>query len=257
MLATSEDSLSLPSTTHPFSVLPPCVELLGIESYRHFSVDSFQLPPLHYLRHLIIGNESIHCADSFCVEGLIELKELRIGDNNCRKQLQTMAVCRICNCSQLQSISIGRLSFSSFTHFEMHNLPSLQSIAIDEKCFYWAQVFSLVSRRNHLYSWDLPQLQTIQLGRVAFSYCQSIVFESWLVFHVITQIYLPFSRLNWVIGLCMAMVVVIARWWGKKPVSMMYMKTHLPWRVIPVPYLIPRPPITDYLLWRGFQPNLF
>lgn len=135
VLATSEDSLSLPSTTHPFSVLPPCVELLGIESYRHFSVDSFQLPPLHYLRHLIIGNESIHCADSFCVEGLIELKELRIGDNNCRKQLQTMAVCRICNCSKLQSISIGRLSFSSFTHFEMHNLPSLQSLILDDYCF--------------------------------------------------------------------------------------------------------------------------
>ncbi|KAK8791746.1 hypothetical protein WA588_002055 [Blastocystis sp. NMH] len=76
-----------------------------------------------------------------------------------------MAVCRICNCSQLQSISIGRLSFSSFTHFEMHNLPSLQSLILDDYCF---------TKCSQLVLTGFPSLQTIQFGESVFADCNSV-----------------------------------------------------------------------------------
>ena len=47
------------------------------------------------------------------------------------------------NCPKLKSIQLTDSSFSDYHSFELSNLPSLQSIYIDVRCFWFAPSFSL------------------------------------------------------------------------------------------------------------------
>ena len=58
---------------------------------------------------------------------------------------------------------------------------------------------------------DLPQLQSVGLGDVAFSIVQSVVFESDRMDGLMIQICLNYNPLNLVVELFMVMVVMIER----------------------------------------------
>ena len=58
---------------------------------------------------------------------------------------------------------------------------------------------------------DLPLLQSVKLGREAFQYCQSVVFESNWINELMIQICLNYNPFNLVIGLLKVMIVMIER----------------------------------------------
>ena len=125
-------------------------------------VESFLLSWFLYsLKQVVIHEFSFGSIRTVDICGLHQLKTIFIGERaftysitwqSIKKSERSDSELRIFNCPKLKSIHLGDYAFSDYHHFGLQNLPSLQSIAIDEKCFYWAQVFSLVSRRNHLYS---------------------------------------------------------------------------------------------------------
>ena len=88
------------------------------------------------LETLIIGNDCFGQTASFTIDGLNQLKSLKIGKNSFT-QHKNWNSCNeersfhILNCESLESIEIGKYSFSDFAgDFELKNLPSLQSIQI-------------------------------------------------------------------------------------------------------------------------------
>ena len=110
------------------------------------------------VRSIEIGDDCFESVQTFQIDGLDRLKTIKIGknsftqvkesdwDNNRReawnrtnKQSKSF---HILNCKSLESIQIGKLSFSDFAgEFELKNLPQLQSIQIgvidrDSRNFY-------------------------------------------------------------------------------------------------------------------------
>ena len=88
------------------------------------------------LESIEIGNDCFESVKIFKIEGLNELKSLKIGENsftekkNCFGKNESKSF-HILNCKLLKSIEIGRYSFSDFGgEFELKNLPELQSIKI-------------------------------------------------------------------------------------------------------------------------------
>ena len=78
---------------------------------------------------------------TFKIDGLNRLKTIKIGQNSFTQLKQSNWNCKIANnqsksfhilnCESLESIEIGRYSFSDFGgDFELKNLPQLQSIQI-------------------------------------------------------------------------------------------------------------------------------
>ena len=108
----------------------------------------------HNLESIEIGNNSCRSVQTFKIDGLNRLKTINIGNysftqmkkkhwnlgdaNNKSKSFH------ILNCESLESIQIGRYSFSDFAgDFELKNLPQLQSIQIGtygnkSRNFYWS-----------------------------------------------------------------------------------------------------------------------
>ena len=107
------------------------------------------------LRRIVIENDSFGCARLFELDGLSELESAVIGKRsftyakthddiwNDGVDKRSDGVYRIVNCPKLKSIQIGGYSFSDYHSFELNNLPSLQSIDIDQFCFWLAPSFSL------------------------------------------------------------------------------------------------------------------
>ena len=110
------------------------------------------------VRSIEIGDDCFGSVQTFQIDGLNRLKTIKIGknsftqvkesdwDNNRReawnrtnKQSKSF---HILNCKSLESIQIGKYSFSDFAgEFELKNLPKLQSIQIgvierDSRNFY-------------------------------------------------------------------------------------------------------------------------
>ena len=145
------------------------VESIEIGESCFKSVQTFNIEGLNRLKSLKIGNcsftraknneatneaklfhilncESLECIEidiecfgsyhEFLIDGLDRLKTIKIGENsftyyshgnNCDKSKSF----HILNCKSLESIQIGRFSFSDFGgDFELKNLPQLQSIQI-------------------------------------------------------------------------------------------------------------------------------
>ena len=83
-----------------------------------------------------IGNNCFRSVETFQIDGLTRLKSLKIGYNsftqekNCWGSNKSKSF-HILKCESLESIEIGKYSFSDFGgEFELKNLPQLQSIHI-------------------------------------------------------------------------------------------------------------------------------
>ena len=103
------------------------------------------------LRELIIGNNCFSNVDIFRIDGLNHLKCIKIGINSFTQQKDNWTSIKInpsrsfsiSNCIELESIEIGRYSFSDYGGlFELKNLPKLSTIKIGEIGSYSFNFFS-------------------------------------------------------------------------------------------------------------------
>ncbi|CBK22210.2 uncharacterized protein [Blastocystis hominis] len=91
---------------------------------------------LHNLKLIEIGDDCFESVQTFKIDGLNRLKTIKIGINSFTQNKNWFGNDRsksfhILNCESLESIQIGRYSFSDFAgDFELRNLPQLQSIQI-------------------------------------------------------------------------------------------------------------------------------
>ena len=96
----------------------------------------FELRNLNNLESIEIGNNCFSNVDEFIINGLNELKSMSIGSNSFTGSLNSYGnnyakSFHILNCAKLESIEIGRYSFSDYAgEFELKNLPKLQSLII-------------------------------------------------------------------------------------------------------------------------------
>ena len=95
---------------------------------------SLNLNEYRYLKSIEIGDDCFSNVELFNIDGLNELNELKIGDNSFTHQRDGNNQSRsfhLLNCAKLESIDIGRYSFSDYAgEFKLNNLPSLTSIKI-------------------------------------------------------------------------------------------------------------------------------
>ena len=107
----------------------------------------FDIDCLKGIERVEIGNDCFEKVNRFVIDGLNELKSMKIGKNSFKysNKKRCGSKCVIMNCDQLNEIQIGYESFYRYESFELKNLPSLISI---------------------------------QLDSLVFKYCHSIVFES-------------------------------------------------------------------------------
>ena len=114
------------------------VENLIISSNSCNELISLNLNRYRYLKSIEIGDECFKNVDLFNIDGLNELKSLKIGINSFTKYKDSYAYNEfrsfsILNCDKLESIEIGRYSFSDYGgEFELKNLPKLSTIKIGE-----------------------------------------------------------------------------------------------------------------------------
>ena len=94
----------------------------------------FELSNYPYLKRIVIGDDCFVNVKIFRIDGLNQLKTIKIGNNSFtqkKNQGDESKSFHILNCESLQSIQIGKFSFSDFAgDFELKNLPQLQSIQI-------------------------------------------------------------------------------------------------------------------------------
>ena len=107
---------------------------------------------LYQLQHVSIGDDSLGGIRRFELAGLNELQTITIGKRSftyakysdaVTSTTRTDGVYRIINCPKLKSICIQSGSFSDYHSFTICNLPSLQSIQLDENCFMFSPSFAL------------------------------------------------------------------------------------------------------------------
>ena len=122
------DLESLDSTTT--SILIPKGSI-NDDDYTVFDFSRFTL-----LEELEIRDDNFKYVDTFNIDELNELKSLVIGDRSFSKNGNTNDESRsfhILNCVELESIEIGRYSFSDYGGgFELKNLPKLSTVKIGE-----------------------------------------------------------------------------------------------------------------------------
>ena len=122
------DLESLDSTTT--SILIPKGSI-NDDDYTVFDFSRFTL-----LEELEIRDDNFMYVDTFNIDELNELKSLVIGDRSFSKNGNTNDESRsfhILNCVELESIEIGRYSFSDYGgEFELKNLPKLSTVKIGE-----------------------------------------------------------------------------------------------------------------------------
>ena len=108
------------------------------------------MSPYKLIDSLSIGNENFYSTNSFIIDLLFNIHSVSIGVNSFTEQKTSWGCDRsksfhILNCESLESIEIGKYSFSDFGgDFELKNLPALQSIQIgttdwDSRNFYYGQ----------------------------------------------------------------------------------------------------------------------
>ena len=101
-------------------------------------VNEFVINELNELKSLKIGDDCFENVELFKIDGLNELKSLVIGMNSFTKKKNSQGndssrSFGVLNCAKLESIEIGRYSFSDYGGgFELKNLPKLSTIKIGE-----------------------------------------------------------------------------------------------------------------------------
>ena len=101
---------------------------------------AFMIDFTHYtnLESLEIGDSNFQHVSEFVIDGLGELKSLNIGINSFTMNKNSYGSnssrsFHLLNCVELESIEIGRYSFSDYGGgFELKNLPKLSTIKIGE-----------------------------------------------------------------------------------------------------------------------------
>ena len=106
---------------------------------------SLNLNEYRYLKSIEIGDDCFENVELFNIDGLNELKSLKIGMNSFThlksngdkweedKVNNRSRSFSILNCNELESIEIGRFSFFDYAGgFELKNLPKLSTIKIGE-----------------------------------------------------------------------------------------------------------------------------
>ena len=122
------------------------------------SLITFDLSIFFMLQSVTIGDENFMYSNEFVIDGLNELKSLKIGKNSFTKKKNsygknTARSFHLINCDELESIEIGRYSFSDYAgEFELKNLPKLSSIKIgvigsESRNFHELPVFMLQGSR--------------------------------------------------------------------------------------------------------------
>ena len=104
-----------------------------------------------WLQSIEIGNSCFGSVKTFKIDGLNQLKTIKIGRNSFTQTKNgdgddSSKSFHILNCESLESIIIGKYSFSDFGgEFEMKNLPQLQSIQIgtigSDSCNFFGSSF--------------------------------------------------------------------------------------------------------------------
>ena len=103
----------------------------NINNYTIFDFSRFSL-----LESIEIADNSFGSVSTFQIEGLNQLKTIKIGKNSFTQRKNSWGnnaskSFHILNCESLESIQIGEWSFSDYGgEFELKNLPQLQSIQI-------------------------------------------------------------------------------------------------------------------------------
>ena len=107
------------------------------KEYTKFDFSRFSL-----LEELTIGDNCFSSVNLFKIDGLNHLKSLKIGIKSFTQQKDNWKTINtdssrsfaILNCVELESIEIGRFSFSDYAGgFELKNLPKLLTIKIGER----------------------------------------------------------------------------------------------------------------------------
>ena len=123
------------------------VENLIISSNSCNELNSLNLNEYRYLKSIELGNDCFSNVDLFKIDGLNELKSLKIGNNSFThlksgdkwdngKANNRNRSFHVLNCDELESIEIGRYSFSDYGGgFELKNLPKLSTIKMDSYIF--------------------------------------------------------------------------------------------------------------------------
>ena len=108
-------------------------------SINNGNYNTFNFSRFIILEELIIGDECFSNVDEFNIDGLNELKSLKIGNNSFTKKKNgevannTNRSFHVLNCIELESIEIGLYSFCDYGGgFELRNLPKLSTIKIGE-----------------------------------------------------------------------------------------------------------------------------
>ena len=112
-------------------------------------MNSFSLIKLNTIESIEIGDDCFMKVNSFRIDGLNHLKSLKIGINSFTEKKNdwgsdSYRSFGILNCIELESIEIGRYSFSDYGGgFELKNLPKLSTIKIgkirsESYNFYWS-----------------------------------------------------------------------------------------------------------------------
>ena len=124
------------NVTESMELSDVCLEVtdLTISSNCCNELNELDLSKLEWLRSINIGNDCFGSVQTFEIDGLNQLKTIKIGSNSFRLYNIGNDESRsfhILNCESLELIQIGEWSFSDYGgEFELKNLPQLQAIQI-------------------------------------------------------------------------------------------------------------------------------
>ena len=96
------------------------------------------------LKRIEIGSWCFQHVREFVIDGLESLESVKIGEE-CFKignEKRADGICHITNCNLCQ-LEIDYPSFCDFQSFKLSNVNSLQSIKFGDRCFFYAEDFSL------------------------------------------------------------------------------------------------------------------
>ena len=107
-------------------------------------LNSLNLNEYRYLKSIEMGDDCFENVDEFKIDGLNHLKSLKMGMNSFTKEKNSYGndesrSFHLLNCDKLESIEVGKYSFSDYGGgFELNNLPSLISIKMSSRNFYYS-----------------------------------------------------------------------------------------------------------------------
>ena len=171
---------SIRDWNHSFGGDKDLIITVGDGTFADHRMTAFALPPVYRVKQLILGDKCLTHVHSFVLEGLSELRELRVGKSSCTTASGLMSiarwddgVCRIANCPNLVSIQFDDLSFSQYVRFQLEQVASLQSLCVGKGAFYHAEELTLKACSNG----TMTRLQSVELGEAAFHACHAVAFE--------------------------------------------------------------------------------